>query len=285
MHQGGQSTVVTMRRSGRGSRPKEPIKAKQRSPSEGSEAYGTGSTTSAVEQTHVDDDEDHNEEGRGHSRHSRLFRLLQDSDYTDSESEAKSEFGSGHRISLKGVDDLVASKEADMDSICSIERKHSFRSIRSSGKESDCDSITSSGRGIGGDKSSSMQKEMAVKRFMTLSLQGRDFYQSSSELSTPTSPTYTFAPDCPQLMSPERRRAQMRQSSAFEDSTSKGPPTQQLKSASRLSTNSPKASSDFYRGSPLRNSPKLELELMELVHLPSAPTFAMRNLHNRPGKL
>jgi hypothetical protein len=25
--------------------------------------------------------------------------------------------------------------------------------------------------------------------------------------------------------------------------------------------------------------------LMELVHLPSAPTFAMRNLHNRPGKL
>ena len=32
--------------------------SKQRSPSEGSEAYGTGSTTSAVEQHHMDDDED-----------------------------------------------------------------------------------------------------------------------------------------------------------------------------------------------------------------------------------
>ena len=135
-----------MRRSG-GARTKEPAKAKQRSPSEGSEAYGTGSTTSVVEQPHMEDDEDHPDEGRGHSRHSRLFRLLQDSDYTDSESEAKSEFGSGHRISLKGVDDLVATKEADMDSLCSVERKHSFRSIRSSGKESDCDSITRCVRG------------------------------------------------------------------------------------------------------------------------------------------
>jgi hypothetical protein len=54
----------------------------------------------------------------------------------------RSEFGSGHRISLKSVDDLVSGKDADRDSICSIERKHSFRSIKSSGKESDCDSIT-----------------------------------------------------------------------------------------------------------------------------------------------
>ena len=164
MHQGGQSTVVTMRRSG-GARTKEPTKvSKQRSPSEGSAAYGTGSTTSAVEQHHMDDDDDNNEEGRGQSRHSRLFQLLQDSDYTDSETDARSEFGSGHRISLKSVDDYGAGpKEADLDSVCSIERKHSFRSIKSSGKESDCDSITSSGRGIG-DRSASMQKEMAVKR-------------------------------------------------------------------------------------------------------------------------
>ena len=162
VHQGGQSTVVTMRRSGGGgARTKEPVKIpKQRSPSEGSEAYGTGSTTSAIEQPHIDDDEEHNEDGRGSSRHSRLFRLLQDSDYTDSETDSRSEFGgSGHRISLKGVDDLVANtKDTDLDSVCSIERKHSFRSIKSSGKESDCDSITSSGRGIGGgDRGTSMQ--------------------------------------------------------------------------------------------------------------------------------
>jgi hypothetical protein len=130
-----------------------------------------------------------------------------------------------------------------------------------------------------------MQKEMAVKRLMTLNIsQGRDFYASSSELSTPTSPTYTYAPDCPQLLSPERRRAQQQQqqqqqyrhSSAFEDPAAaplvRGPASQ-LKVASRLSTSSPKTSS-------MRNSPKLELELMELAHLPSAPSFAMRNLHN-----
>ena len=131
-----------------------------------------------------------------------------------------------------------------------------------------------------------MQKEMAVKRLMTLNIsQGRDFYASSSEMSTPTSPTYTYAPDCPQLLSPERRRAQQQQqqqqqqyrhSSAFEDSAAASSVrglTSQLKVASRLSTSSPKTSS-------MRNSPKLELELMELAHLPSAPSFAMRNLHN-----
>jgi hypothetical protein len=78
-----------MRRSA-GARTKDPPKpVKQASPSEGSEAYGTGSTTSGVEQPHLDDDDEHNEEGRVHSRHSRLFRLLQDSDYTDSETDAR----------------------------------------------------------------------------------------------------------------------------------------------------------------------------------------------------
>jgi len=51
VHQGGQTTVVTMRRTcSNGARNKKEIKTKQRSPSEGSEAYGTGSTTSVVEQ-------------------------------------------------------------------------------------------------------------------------------------------------------------------------------------------------------------------------------------------
>ena len=139
-----------------------------------------------------------------------------------------------------------------------------------------------------------MQKEMAVKRFMTLNLHSsRDYYPSSSELSTPTSPVYNYAPDCPQLLSPERRRAQLqyRHSCSAFDEPSTGTPArggqaQQLKAASRLSgTGSPKTGSDLYRGSPIRNSPKLELELMELVHLPSAPSFAMRNMHSRPGKL
>ena len=125
-------------------------------------------------------------------------------------------------------------------------------------------------------------------RFMTLNLQSRDLYAaaaSSSEMSTPTSPTFTYAPDCPQLMSPERRRASHARN-GFEGPTSlQQQQQQQLKSGFRLATNSPRASGDFYRGSPIRNSPKLELELMELANLPSAPTFAMRNLHTRPGKL
>jgi hypothetical protein len=50
----------------------------------------------------------------------------------------------------------------------------------------------------------------------------------------------------------------------------------------KIDSSSPRASGgDFFRSSPIRNSPKLELELLELVNLPSAPTLAMRNLHAR----
>ena len=83
-------------------------------------------------------------------RHSRLFKLLQDSDYTDSDTESRSDYS---RISMKNVEDHH-SKESDIDSVCSglertrdkgIDRKHSFRSHKSSNKESDNESVTSSG--------------------------------------------------------------------------------------------------------------------------------------------
>jgi len=54
VHQSGISTVVTMRRSngnnGNTLKVRDAMKMKQGSPSDGSEAYGTGSTTSVVEQ-------------------------------------------------------------------------------------------------------------------------------------------------------------------------------------------------------------------------------------------
>merc|ERR1712088_1063911 len=84
---------------------------------------------------------------------------------------------------------------SDRDSICSglerktvgLDRKHSFRSHKSSNKESDNESVTSSGvdRKI---SPNSMQKNLTTRRFMQLSLKN-DYEPSSSELSTPNSPT------------------------------------------------------------------------------------------------
>lgn len=157
----------------------------QHSP-EDSEAYGTGSTGSESQDGGIDH-EDTGEQEPGtkpHKRHSRLFKLLQDSDYTDSDTESRNDFS---RISMKNVDDNHG-RESDMESVCSgIERKHSFRSHKSSNKESDNESIASSGieRKI---SPSSMQKNLATRRFMQLNLQSC-YEPSSSELSTPNSPT------------------------------------------------------------------------------------------------
>ena len=201
---GGQTTMVNMRsksqvpsRAG-SQRPKSSeMREVTRSPAD-SEAYGTGSTGS-------DDTEgqtariDHDEGGgcvldsSGNpikKRHSRLFKLLQDSDYTDSDTESRSDYS---RISMKNVEHK---QESDIDSVCSglertrdkgIDRKHSFRSHKSSNKESDNESVTSSGveRKI---SPNSMQKNLTTRRFMQLSLKN-DYEPSSSELSTPNSPT------------------------------------------------------------------------------------------------
>jgi len=200
---GGQTTMVNMRPKSSGTRQKEtnrpnksPEMQQQHSPDD-SEAYGTGSTGSDQTENQVagiDHDETGEQEGgqpKPHKRHSRLFKLLQDSDYTDSDTDSRSEYS---RISMKNVEDNHC-KESDMDSVCSglerkttgIDRKHSFRSHKSSNKESDNESVTSSGveRKI---SPNSMQKNLTTRRFMQLNL-NNDYEPSSSELSTPNSPT------------------------------------------------------------------------------------------------
>jgi len=195
---GGQTTVVTMRQKGSGTKSKEPSRhnkspENQRNSPNDSEAYGTGSTGS--DQTEgqaagIDHDESKEvEEGTGkqpHKRHSRLFKLLQDSDYTDSDADSRSDYS---RISMKNMEDNH-SRESDIDSVCSglertgIERKHSFRSHKSSNKESDNESVASE-RKI---SPSSVQSNVKHRRFMHLNLQN-SYEPSSSELSTPNSPT------------------------------------------------------------------------------------------------
>merc|ERR1719410_2922131 len=176
------------------SRPnKSPEMQQQHSPDD-SEAYGTGSTGSDQTENQcagIDHDETGEQDGnptKGHKRHSRLFKLLQDSDYTDSDTDSRCEYSS--RISMKNVED-----KSDIDSVCSglerkvvaIDRKHSFRSHKSSNKESDNESVTSSGveRKL---SPNSMQKAVTTRRFMQLSL-NQEYEPSSSELSTPNSPT------------------------------------------------------------------------------------------------
>merc|ERR1719474_1409221 len=139
---GGQTTMVNMRPKSGGARLKEnsrpnksPEMQQQHSPDD-SEAYGTGSTGSDQTENQVagiDHDEGVDAEGglpKGHKRHSRLFKLL---------------------------------------------------------KESDNESVTSSGveRKI---SPNSMQKNLTTRRFMQLNL-NNDYEPSSSELSTPNSPT------------------------------------------------------------------------------------------------
>ena len=194
---GGQTTVVTMRQK---SKAKDTVKQKspenQRTSPNDSEAYGTGSTGSDQTEGQVvgiDHDEGkEGEEGSGkpHKRHSRLFKLLQDSDYTDSDADSRTDYS---RISMKNMEDNH-SRESDIDSVCSgleksngIERKHSFRSHKSSNKESDSESVTSSGieRKI---SPNAVQNNVKHRRFMQLNLQ-TTYEPSSSELSTPNSPT------------------------------------------------------------------------------------------------
>lgn len=212
MVSGGQTTLVNMRNKTTGTRQKEQVMSnKSPEQEDDSEAYGTGSTGSDETENQVEGI-DHDETpmegeqlegvvaGKPRKRTSRLFKLLQDeTDYTDSDTESRSEYS---RISMKNVEDNHG-KESDIDSVCSgvertpkgIDRKHSFRSHKSSNKESDNESVTSSGieRKI---SPSSMQKNLTTRRFMQLNLKSQAEYEpSSSELSTPNSPTAAGAPD------------------------------------------------------------------------------------------
>ncbi len=199
---GGQTTIVNMRQKNTGTKQKDQIRqnkspdAQRNSPND-SEAYGTGSTGSDQtegQEAGIDHDENKETEdgnGKPHKRHSRLFKLLQDSDYTDSDADSRSDYS---RISMKNMEDNH-NRESDIDSVCSglersgVERKHSFRSHKSSNKESDNDSVTSTGieRKI---SPNSVQSSVKHRRFMQLSLQP-NYEPSSSELSTPNSPTGT----------------------------------------------------------------------------------------------
>ena len=205
---GGQTTVVNMRQKNNSKRKENKSPETQRTSPNDSEAYGTGSTGSDQTEGQVagidhDDGKEAMEDGSAggkqpHKRHSRLFKLLQDSDYTDSDADSRSDYS---RISMKNMEDNH-SRESDIDSVCSglersgggggggIERKHSFRSHKSSNKESDNESVTSSGAIERKISPNTVQNSSNAKhrRFMQLNLQGT-YEASSSELSTPNSPT------------------------------------------------------------------------------------------------
>lgn len=268
-----------------------------------SEAYGTGSSSSSTSpvssvQEILGTVRKESKDEKKPNRHSRLFRLLQDSDCTDSDSSSECKSGDLSRISLKGVGDLV-SKESDMDSLCSVERKHSFKSIHSSGKESDADSAVA-GPTLGDKK---MSPGSLRKRFMNLNIQSRyDIPNSPSELSTPTSPTYHHRPLKSAVSTPTQRvwnylheefdSATPNSAFASDDSSyqsesllSLDSPNRQRhksvddrRSRSRSQVTSPKG--NLFQT--LRNSPKFEMELQELAHLPSAPTFSLRGFSRYP---
>ena len=330
---GGQTTVVNMRNNRSASRQKEtslPPKGAdlRRSPND-SEAYGTGSTGSDQTESQeggIDHDETkEGEDGKPHKRHSRLFKLLQDSDYTDSsdgnESRA-SEYSS--RVSMKNIEDKP---ESDIDSVCSglehkssgIERKHSFRSHKSSNKESDNDSVNSGG--VERKISPSSIHSLKQKRFMQLNLQS-NFDPSSSEVSTPNSPTVPFSDWRRSQSKPASRNYQYHnddyESHAGVSDDSSYQSLQSLNSFDsvydanagreveeimkrkvnrdslyRYQTDSP---SSYVRASPknldlIRASPKvsssspkqdgkLEQELLELSNFPSSPGISLRQLQS-----
>ena len=195
----GQSTFVTMRPHSRrslGAKSKDSKKGrksgisreKPHSPSD-SEAYGTGSSVSEAldnaNYPHGGDDLSREDQP---SRHSRLLKILQESEESDC-------FPSG--------------ATSDHDSIASlpqtggvaVERKLSFRSIKSSGRESDGDSISgemlpkSSPPVTRRPQQVSSVQYPATAKLMNLNLQScynldPIMTPSSSEISTPSSPGY-----------------------------------------------------------------------------------------------
>ena len=258
--QGGLSTVVTMRNN-----PYSVPRRKKISPSESSEAYGTGSTTSDATERN-DNEVVRSKTGSkdGSERHSRLFRLLQDSDYTDSEME-------GEMQSLAPE----IRPGSDLDSLGSIrsgiERKHSFKSN---------DSEESFGQKI---SPPSMRRELAAKRlginlgsFTVAPPQDQvqhhhPFFPltpSSSEVSTPSSPTFAFAP-------PTKARSPRVWSYLSQEFAEGG---------SQRGSEEP-ASPQKKLPEIKRNSPRLEMDLMDLAHLPPAPTFNTRNQPQGPSVL
>ena len=199
----GQSTFVTMRphsRRSTGAKSKDSKKGrksgiskdKPNSPSD-SEAYGTGSSVSeAIDNANYHGDDPSREDQP--SRHSRLLRILQESE------ESEGFAASSDHESLASLPHTGG---------VAIERKLSFRSIKSSGRESDGDSL--SGELLAKASPPVMRRQNPPanqqQRLMNLNLQSclalDPITPSSSELSTPSSPGYL---DYSQYGSLERRK-------------------------------------------------------------------------------
>lgn len=183
-----------------------------------------------------------------------------------------------------------------------MERKLSFRSIKSSGRESDGDSISSelkSSPPVLRRPSQQYATATATQRLMNLSLQScynMDSAPSSSEISTPSSPGYL---DYTQFGSLERRKRMSAPTtpSSFRmwdeleasgkevddimkrklSSTMVSPLARTLQESRLMGSSSPLSMNSPMRNSPVhartqspsfRHSPKLEQELLELGNLP-----------------
>ena len=218
--QGDTTTVVTMRNKSRARPPQQrPLQetAQAKSPV-GSEAYGSGSSCSDRRQQQQSQAEpteggEQSSDEKKPNRHSRLFKLLQDSDYTDSETgetESSSaegsprvprkERGSGNGdVDVQTKEATPADAESSLGSlvkqppavVAAMGRRHSLCS-----RESDRASQASPQLQQEFYKASppTLRKEIASRRFMGLNLQ--TCYEpgafpadwSGGDLSTPTSP-------------------------------------------------------------------------------------------------
>ena len=309
----GQSTFVTMRphsRRSTGAKSKDSKKGRKsssgickdknnQSPSD-SEAYGTGSSVSeALDQPHCPHSgEDPSREDQP-SRHSRLLKILQESEESDCFPSSSTPSDHESLSSLPQTGGVA------------VERKLSFRSIKSSGRESDADSISSELKAsppiIRKPQSASYANPASAnQKLMNLSLQScyamDTLTPTSSEISSPSSPGGYL--DYSQLGSLERRkrmsapatpsgltRGNWGDSFDYNDpgreveeilkrkvsSSNMASPLARTLQESRLMGATSPLTLDRPRNSPAavrtqspsyRHSPKLEQELLELGNLP-----------------
>ena len=217
--QGDTTTVVTMRNKPR-ARPPVVQTASSKSPVN-SEAYGSGSSSCSDRRQQQNQEEEPSEGGGDQSssddkkpnRHSRLFKLLQDSDYTDSETgEAESSSAEGGCGRGGGdVDVVVQTKEAtpadaesSLGSLAKQQqqplaamtgRRHSLCS-RESDRASQASPLLLQQQEVYKASPPTLRKEIASRRFTSLNLQTcyepgavpAGAASSGADLSTPTSP-------------------------------------------------------------------------------------------------
>ena len=182
--QGDTTTVVTMRNKSRARPPPLPQTTASKSPVH-SEAYGSGSSE---HQNQEEPPEEGGEQSPKPNRHSRLFKLLQDSDYTDSET-GDTESSSAAAQMKEATPATAAEAESSLGSVTKQPklRRHSLCGSR----ESDRTSQPSPHEFVYKASPPTLRKEIASRRFMSLNLQ--TCYEPGAEpgpldLSTPISP-------------------------------------------------------------------------------------------------